>query len=363
MRRILYFLILLLTTLALAACSGLSNDSSEDEWKFGENEEQELDNNAANAEPSSPPGDEPTPSEPIPSEPTPSDPTPQPADECPGEEDGYYYVTDDPMTCTLIRYACEEGQEYFFDPDCGCGCVGEPSSCSAQDARGEGYCRATFGYAFNGRVCTYITGCHCAGEDCDALYESRQSCEDAYAECLGGACEPMDVTADGPCDAELGVTFISSEVGCVSVSGCDCHGDDCDKLYYDVSTCEEDHRSCLGGEPEPELGPTCRSWDADGEGPCLMILGYAYDGNTCVMLGGCDCVGDDCDRVTVSEEECLKQVGDCQSQCGDPDGVLCYIYASFNPSQCTDGSAYTVVNCEPVCVDRQTCEVTDRPGL
>lgn len=41
----------------------------------------------------------------------------------------------------------------------------------------------------------------------------------------------------------------------------------------------------------------CPAWDADGDGPCNVILGAAWDGERCVYLSGCSCVGRDCDLL------------------------------------------------------------------
>lgn len=43
--------------------------------------------------------------------------------------------------------------------------------------------------------------------------------------------------------------------------------------------------------------PSCPAWDAQGSGPCNLILGYAWDGHRCVALSGCSCVGADCYRL------------------------------------------------------------------
>src|SRR5512142_1445530 len=57
---------------------------------------------------------------------------------------------------------------------------------------------------------------------------------------------------------------------------------------------------------------TCAAMDAtaapdDTGASCLCALGYAWDGTTCVFLGDCTCVGDDCDKLTDTLEECLDQ--------------------------------------------------------
>lgn len=42
---------------------------------------------------------------------------------------------------------------------------------------------------------------------------------------------------------------------------------------------------------------TCPAWDAHGSGLCNLILGFAWDGQSCVAVSGCDCAGADCDLL------------------------------------------------------------------
>ncbi|MBK8173698.1 MAG: hypothetical protein IPK60_25635 [Sandaracinaceae bacterium] len=56
-------------------------------------------------------------------------------------------------------------------------------TCGYQDALGEGACALFLGYAWDGESCYGISGCTCEGADCGNLYESPESCEDAYAPC------------------------------------------------------------------------------------------------------------------------------------------------------------------------------------
>ncbi len=282
---------------------------------------------------------------------------------CPDEDDGYHYVSDDPAECASILFDCPDGQDHFFDEDCGCGCVelGEPAECTAQDAAGDGACMMILGYAFNGRTCTELGGCDCVGDDCDEIFNSREACRDAYKPCLDNECEPMDaVGVDVQCPGHYGYAYHGEEEGCVGIGGCDCAGDDCEQLYSSKSECLTDHAHCAdngsGTDPVPGPGPTCSPWDVEAQGPCDMELGFGYDGDSCVSFSGCDCVGADCDRLTAEPEDCEKQIRDCDYSCGDPDGSVCDVYMSIDPTTCPDGSAYTVVNCEPMCVDPESCD-------
>lgn len=146
---------------------------------------------------------------------------------------------------------------------------------------------------------------------------------------------------------ECAVIFVSCEVGQQPFSdecGCGCINTD---------------SGSNDPEPSPGTGPTCSAWDVDAEGDCDWIIGYGYDGDNCVGYSGCDCVGSDCHRLTDSVEDCQKQIRDCDYTCGNPDGVICDVYEGIEPKSCLDGSAYTVIDCEPMCVDPNTCERVD----
>lgn len=161
------------------------------------------------------------------------------------------------------------------------------------------------------------------------------------------ACQAQDIAGEGNCRMQLGWAFDGQR--CVGVYGCDCEGDDCDDIFDDRTSCQAAYGECLGSG-------TCSPWDARGQGACEMVLGWTYDGQSCQAISGCSCEGDDCHRLTQSQETCRKTVGDCRSQCGDPDGLICDIYQSIDPADCPDGSVYTVIGCEPLCVDPTTCE-------
>ena len=302
------------------------------------------------------------------------DPDPPPPISCPDESDGYHYMADNRDDCAAIDFMCDSRQEpfynecgcgcrdleppslgcdeedgffydyhsydveecdliwvscpdvegtYHFENNCGCGCkeaIGFPPGpvdpqCEAMDARGEGYCRAEFGYAYDGRSCRWIHGCECVGEDCDALFETRQQCLEAYDDdCLQRACEPMDVSGEGYCDAILGFGYFGENGGCMMIGGCDCIGDDCDLLYMDPMDCEEDHRHCAdtgGGNGGTDPDPICSPWDVELVGPCDEELGFGYDGEQCRSFSGCSCNGSACTRLTGEQEECEEMVQHC----------------------------------------------------
>lgn len=120
-------------------------------------------------------------------------------------------ATDRPGTCrptpeACIEPACPEvcgcdGNTYCSECEAHSGGVSvlhegacESNDCDAMDARGEGLCDAELGYAWNGERCLSISGCRCAGSDCDALFPSRWDCAAAYEacteDCRSTGCEP-----------------------------------------------------------------------------------------------------------------------------------------------------------------------------
>ncbi len=130
----------------------------------------------------------------------------------------------------------------------------------------------------------------------------------------------------------------------------------CLSIFY---TCEpgwqpfEDQCGC--GCKRNERGELCRAMDAKAQGLCEAEIGVIFDGTRCYMSSGCSCEGADCDRLYESVEQCESATGDCDLKCGDPDSYVCDVHASIDPQCCPDGSVYTIINCEPLCVDKATC--------
>jgi len=208
--------------------------------------------------------------------------------------------------------------------------------CAPQDARGEGACDMLLGWAWNGTECVALSGCECVGEDCDELYESPAECERAHVDCWVVDCDPMQARGVGACALVLGVVWTGRE--CVTISGCDCEGPDCDELYDSMDECVDDHEGCVD---------ICDPMDVAGEGPCDAVLGAYWNGFECRELSGCECVGEDCDELYDSMAECWIQRGQfCPPTCspmrvrgvGDCEMILGYYW--------NGGECVALVGCE-----------------
>ena len=151
----------------------------------------------------------------------------------------------DTQTCMVIDYACDEGSVGYSDDVCGCGCLPDNTDpCAAQDARGEGACRAIVGVVWDGEACQTISGCSCTGSACDEIYQSVEACERDRAACLEPDCAPQDAEGVGLCDAILGYAWTGTENGCQPLSGCECEGSDCDDIFRSQRACEQAYIEC-----------------------------------------------------------------------------------------------------------------------
>jgi len=156
-------------------------------------------------------------------------------------------------------------------------------------------------------------------------------------------CGAMDADgapgADGiQCRCLIGYEWTGSE--CLEVTGCECHGDDCDKLTETKEACEANHAACVDDAPVAPQGFTCGSsslyayehdaceaMDAkaapDENGDCFCMLGYAWDGDSCEMLANCQCVGEDCDKLTETQEACEQEHAACGGDVAEPLELTC----------------------------------------
>lgn len=194
----------------------------------------------------------------------------------------------------------------------GCNCVGEDCGklfaseadclrdheacpCVRQDVTPVGLCEVILGWYWDGGKCDALVGCSCSGPDCGELFAGPGECNKAHLKCL---CRAQDARGVGPCLAILGYRWNGES--CEGISGCSCEGFDCDLLSPTLATCQAVHDGC-----------PCRAQDAQGEGPCRVVLGWKYDGSQCVAISGCDCVGTDCDELFASQSDCDRAHRSC----------------------------------------------------
>jgi hypothetical protein len=231
-------------------------------------------------------------------------------------------------------------------------------ACTAMDAEAIpdpdlGSCFCMLGYAWDGSACVPLTDCFCQGEDCNKLTLSLEQCQAAHADCTEpvdttqqrlscgdqalfaashDACAAMDAEAVpdpdlGSCFCMLGYAWDGS--ACVSLTDCFCQGEDCDKLTLSLEQCQAAHADCAEpiGTVQQHLScgdqalfaashDACAAMDAEAVpdpdlGSCFCMLGYAWDGSACVSLTDCFCQGEDCDKLTLSLEECQAAHADC----------------------------------------------------
>lgn len=249
----------------------------------------------------------------------------------------------------------------------GCLTVECPPNCEAQEAAGVGDCDAIVGVAWNGASCVTISGCSCEGADCSQLHESIEQCEMTQARCgQTSMCSAWEATGTGDCPGFFGYTW--NGTSCAGISGCDCVGRDCGRLFDSQETCEASQQECLQQD--------CRPQDARGEGACRASVGIFWDGVECQEKWGCSCAGADCSRAFDSVEQCQAAHRTCEPQgcnrneecaphayctgglcrtspcAGDGSELNCF---SLRPD-CSEGEVSVVQQGCWVCVSEMTCE-------
>ena len=77
----------------------------------------------------------------------------------------------------------------------------------------------------------------------------------------------------------------------------------------------------------------CAPMEAEAVGDCEAILGTAWNGEACVVLVGCECVGADCPSLFESPDVCEAAYADCANNdgCGGLDLETCTATEQCNP--------------------------------
>ena len=223
--------------------------------------------------------------------------------------------------------------------DSGKGCPG--SSCDPQSAIGVGMCFGFLGVKWNGSTCENVTGCSCEGIDCGALYKTPEQCLQAHASCPAGApcagkqcgdsctnclpgapCLPVVeyCDANGQCSPGFPACEMPSNpcqgapCGMPCVEDCNVPGCTPTKGMCNAAG------QCSAGSPVCKVA-SCGAMKAQGQGLCDAFFGFAWNGAQCVGLGGCSCVGTDCNKLYQTMEHCLDEKAACACQgksCGSP---------------------------------------------
>lgn len=243
--------------------------------------------------------------------------------------------------CGNLFNTLEECQRKF------CRCACEPL-----DAKAEGKCEAILGWSWDGARCQQLVGCSCVGTDCDKLYGSQFDCEIDHQAC---PCLRQDVTPVGLCEVILGWYWNGGR--CDPLVGCSCSGPDCGELFPSIGECWKAHLKCL-----------CRGQDAMGEGPCRAIWGYKWNGEMCEAVTGCECVGFDCDLLYSTEAECQAIHDDCPCRKQDAQGqgpCLAILGWKFDGAQCVAFSGCSCVgaDCGSIFATQAACASAHRSCL
>lgn len=239
---------------------------------------------------------------------------------CPGCFPGEAFCSGEGGACPPI--ACTD--ECTTDADCGPG--GE--CCNECDPSGVGRC-AEPGTACPDIGCPPTCGDSICGADeqccpggCPGIADNCQPADGMciVPDCPAPTCDPMQAHGRGECEAELGVRFNGAY--CEGVSGCECVGADCGRLYRSMDECQGYHGSCPGG-------PGC---NADLDCPESMY-----------------CNG--CDRGSCPV--CLDCQADCAPlPCGSEPEPAC----DAPKPECGEGGVAIVRDGCWVCVDPGSCE-------
>ncbi|MCC6646290.1 MAG: hypothetical protein IT374_12050 [Polyangiaceae bacterium] len=256
------------------------------------------------------------------------------ASDCPQLDAPCQQCPDGSVSCPTVDCV---GGVCVFDAGGGCPAV----SCAAQDAKGDGLCFGLLGVRWTGDACENVTGCQCLGADCGALYASVDKCEKAHVQCsTGGPCAGKtcgDTCSNCPpgstCPPVIEYCSASGSCGpafpvCSGPSG-SCTGAQCGAsctYMCDAPGCMPKPGTCNAagdctlGDPVCS-GAKCDAMKAEGQGPCALFFGYAWNGQQCVGLGGCSCQGPDCNKLYKSMDACVDARAACACQgkaCGAP---------------------------------------------
>jgi hypothetical protein len=106
---------------------------------------------------------------------------------------------------------------------------------------------------------------------------------------------------------------LGSDLGTVDAGELDAalgDGGEIDAAAVDASS--TDAGGMDGGDVDLGGGlPDCEAQDARGVGACDAVIGVFFDGDQCVTLSGCSCVGTKCGDAFASIETCEAAYAEC----------------------------------------------------
>ncbi len=178
----------------------------------------------------------------------------------------------------------------------------------------------------------------CGGVACGADEECCPGCSPGDERCVPAGsctpppCPPPPLCGDTPCaDGDLCCPLCPDQAAC-----------------FPGPSCPDVDLIC----PAP---PSCAPMAARGVGPCLLLLGVAWNGRNCVSVGGCECEGSDCGRLYRDLRTCEAENFGCPGCATSRDcapGAYCDGCAHGSCPACDD----CVADCQPT-----ACRTEERP--
>lgn len=85
--------------------------------------------------------------------------------------------------CPMGYECCNESCGICAAPGAACIDIACEPDCSPMDAAGVGACDMAFGVAWDGTSCVTVSGCECTGRDCENLFDAPADCARVFAAC------------------------------------------------------------------------------------------------------------------------------------------------------------------------------------
>ncbi len=186
-------------------------------------------------------------------------------------------------------------------------------SCLGQDASPSGECALPLGVVWNGTACVSISGCECEGDDCDDLYASIAECEADFTTCV-------ECSSDTDCGATESCFFPDGACGAPGTCSPIPPSLPCDPAAEPVCGCDGETYACdaaaisagVSIDRDGRCAPTgCTAQDATGTGACAAVFGIFWNGTACTSYSGCDCEGADCAAAYESVAACEADYASC----------------------------------------------------